>query len=111
MKINIFFHTLLTFWPDFFFFFHVDFWHSKNVDLYSFGEGRLLYTHENVDIYGWPLTHLALFLIVSFSFPQIMPKITQTRTLYTRLSFYSHAISPYLIILDKNKSVQRSHPI
>ncbi len=53
-----FFHTLLTFWRDFYYF-HGDFWHSKNVDVYSFG-GRGsqkvygLYTHENVDIYGWP---------------------------------------------------------
>ncbi len=31
-----FVHTLLTFWPDFFNF-HGDFWHSKNVDVYSFG--------------------------------------------------------------------------
>ncbi len=29
-----FFHTLTTFWPDFYYF-HVDFWHSKNV-VYSF---------------------------------------------------------------------------
>ncbi len=30
-----FFRTLLTFWPDFYYF-HGDFWHSQNVDVYSF---------------------------------------------------------------------------
>ncbi len=31
---------LLTFWPDFYYF-HGDFWHTKNVDVYSFfGGGR-----------------------------------------------------------------------
>ncbi len=56
-----FFCAHLTFWPDFYYF-HGDVWHSKNVDVYSFfGGGRgsqkvyVLYTHENVDIYGWPL--------------------------------------------------------
>ncbi len=41
VKINIFFCTLLTFWPDFYYF-HGDFWNSKNVDVYSFfgGGGR-----------------------------------------------------------------------
>ncbi len=35
-----FFHALLTIWPDFYFF-HGDFWHSKNVDMNSlFGGGR-----------------------------------------------------------------------
>ncbi len=55
------FCTLLTFWPDFYYF-HGDFWHSKNVDMYSFfweGKGSQkvygLYNHQNVDIYGWPL--------------------------------------------------------
>ncbi len=51
---------LLTLCPDFYYL-HGDFWHSKNVDVYSFG-GRGsqkvygLYTHENVDIYRQPLT-------------------------------------------------------
>ncbi len=41
MKIKIFFHTLLTFWPDFYYA-HGDTWHSKNVDVYSFlGGGGL----------------------------------------------------------------------
>ncbi len=31
-----FFHTLLSFWPDFYYF-HGDFWHSKNVDVYQRG--------------------------------------------------------------------------
>ncbi len=54
-----FYHTLLTFWPDFYYFL-VDLWHSKNVDVYAFG-GRGsqkvygLYTRENVDIYGQAL--------------------------------------------------------
>ncbi len=36
-----FFRILLTCWPDFYDFydFHGDFWHSKNVDVYSFLEG------------------------------------------------------------------------
>ncbi len=56
------FRTLLIFWPDFYYF-HQDFWHSKNVDGYYFrGGGGLrkygLYTHENVDIYGRPLVML-----------------------------------------------------
>ncbi len=53
--------TLLTFWPDFYYF-HGDFWHSKDFDVYSLfwrqkGYQKLygLNTHENVDIYGWPL--------------------------------------------------------
>ncbi len=33
-----FFHTLLTFSPDYYF--HGDFWHSKNVDVYSFLGGE-----------------------------------------------------------------------
>ncbi len=45
MKIIICFSTLLTFWPNFYDF-HGDFWHSKNVDVYSLfffggGEGGL----------------------------------------------------------------------
>ncbi len=35
--------------------FHEDFWHSKNVDMYSGGGSQKvygLYTRENVDIYG-----------------------------------------------------------
>ncbi len=57
-----FFSKLLTFLPDFYYF-HGDFCHSINVDVYSFfwggGGGAQkvygLYTHENVDIYGLPL--------------------------------------------------------
>ncbi len=42
---------------------HGDFWHSKNVDVYSFGESGSpkvygLYTHDIVDMYGRPLSHL-----------------------------------------------------
>ncbi len=33
-----FFHTLLTFWRDFYYF-HGDFCHSKNVDVYTFFGG------------------------------------------------------------------------
>ncbi len=54
-----FFHTLLTFWPDFYYF-HGDFWHSKNVNVYSFLVSQKvysLYTNENVYIYGRPLSH------------------------------------------------------
>ncbi len=60
-----FFHILLTFWSDFYYF-HGDFWHSKNVDVYSFlgvrGSQKVygLYSHENVDIYGQPLTYSIL---------------------------------------------------
>ncbi len=59
-----FFLTLLTFWPDFYYF-DGDFWNLKNVDVCSiFGEGvggglrkcMVFYTHENVDIYGWLLS-------------------------------------------------------
>ncbi len=32
------FCTLVTFWHDFYYF-HRDFWYSKNVDVYSFGPG------------------------------------------------------------------------
>ncbi len=32
----LFFGTLLTFWPDYYYYFHGDFWHSINVDVYSF---------------------------------------------------------------------------
>ncbi len=51
--------TLLTVWPDFYYF-HGEFCHSKTVDVYSFwqrGYQKMygLYTLENVDIYGWPL--------------------------------------------------------
>ncbi len=54
-----FFHTILTFWPDFYYI-DGDFWHSKYVDLYSLFFGGVggsqkvhgLYTYENVDIYG-----------------------------------------------------------
>ncbi len=43
--------------------FHGDFWHSKNANVYFCVGGRWggsqkvygLYTHENDDIYGWPL--------------------------------------------------------
>ncbi len=58
-----FFCTLLTFWSDFYSF-RGDFWHSKNTDIYSFlVRGAFLkvyglYTHENVDIYGWPLNDI-----------------------------------------------------
>ncbi len=54
VKINIFSIHLYHF-GHFFLNFHVDFWHSKNVDVYSLG-GRGsqkvngLYTRENVDI-------------------------------------------------------------
>ncbi len=51
-----------------FYYFHGDFWHSKNVDMYSFGGGRRgsqkvygLYTNENVDIYGRPLSSVGYF--------------------------------------------------
>ncbi len=60
VKINIF-SKHLTFWPDFYYF-HGDFWHSKNVVVYCFfGRRRSqkvygLYTHENVNIYGRPLS-------------------------------------------------------
>ncbi len=37
-KNQLFFRTLLTFWPDFYYF-HGDFWQSKNVDVYSLGDG------------------------------------------------------------------------
>ncbi len=62
LRTSTFFHTLLTFSPDFYYF-HGDFWHSKNVNMYSFwGEGYQkvygLYTHENDDIYGRPLMYL-----------------------------------------------------
>ncbi len=33
-----FFHTLLTFWPDFYYF-HADFWHSNFFNVYSFWGG------------------------------------------------------------------------
>ncbi len=58
-----FFCTLLTFWPDFYYF-HGDFWHSNIFDDYFFGGGRGsqkvygLYTRENIDIYGQPLIHV-----------------------------------------------------
>ncbi len=61
-----FFHTVLTFWTDFYYF-HGDFWYSKNVDVHFFvgGVGQRgyqlvygLYTHENVDIYGRPLSYI-----------------------------------------------------
>ncbi len=63
------FCTLLTFWPDFYYF-HRDFWHSKYVDVYSFGgKGSQkvygLNTHENVDIYGPPLNEWLICLILS----------------------------------------------
>ncbi len=52
-----FFLTLLHFCPDFYYF-HRDFCHPKNVDVYSFLGGERgyqkeygLYTHENVDVY------------------------------------------------------------
>ncbi len=32
----LFLGTLLTFWPDYYYYFHGDFWHSINVDVYSF---------------------------------------------------------------------------
>ncbi len=60
------FRTLLTFWPDFFYYFHGNSWHSKNVDVYYFFWRGLkgwgfqkvygLSTHENVDICGQPFT-------------------------------------------------------
>ncbi len=64
MKINIF-SIHLTFWPDFYYF-HGDFWHSKNVDVCSFfWGGRVLesvwFVHENVDIYGRPLNDIAFW--------------------------------------------------
>ncbi len=44
-----FFHTLLTFWSDFYYV-RGDFWHSINGDVYSLGGGgdlrMCLYTHE-----------------------------------------------------------------
>ncbi len=50
-----FVHTLLTFWPDFYCF-HVDFLHSKNVDVYSFGWGRV---SESVwFVHSWTFWHL-----------------------------------------------------
>ncbi len=48
-----------TFWPDFYYF-HEDFCHSKNVDVYSLSFLRGLgsqNTYENVDIYGRPLMY------------------------------------------------------
>ncbi len=55
-------HTLLTFWPDFYYF-HGDFWHfCWCVLFWSGGRGYQkvygLYTHENVDINGRPLSGL-----------------------------------------------------
>ncbi len=50
-------HTLFSL---IFYYFHGDFWHSKNVDVYSFwgerGSQKVygLYTCENSDIYGQP---------------------------------------------------------
>ncbi len=61
VKIQKKFHTLLTFRPDFYYF-HGDFWHSKNVDVYFFFGGgglrKCMVCHENVDIYEQPLTFL-----------------------------------------------------
>ncbi len=58
-----FFRTLLTFWPDLYYNFHGDFWHSKMLMCTLFlGGGEEshkvygLYTRENVYIYGRPLT-------------------------------------------------------
>ncbi len=52
------FRKLLTSWPDLYYF-HGDFWHSKNVDVYSFLGGgwglRKYMVCINVDIYGRPL--------------------------------------------------------
>ncbi len=63
-KINIFFCTLFTFWPDFYYF-DGDFWYSKMLMCTLFLRGgRLsqkvygLYTHENVNIYGQPLIQM-----------------------------------------------------
>ncbi len=61
-----FFSRLLTFWPNFLLF-SWGFLALKNVDVYSIfgrGEGSQkvygLYTHENVDIYGWLLSLLKI---------------------------------------------------
>ncbi len=37
-----FFNKLFTFWSDFYYF-HGDFWHSKNVDVYSFWGGESIW--------------------------------------------------------------------
>ncbi len=53
MKTNL---AFVAFWPDFYYYFHGDFWHSKNVDVYSFwGEG----VWENVwFVHSWKWWHL-----------------------------------------------------
>ncbi len=46
-----------TFWPDFYYF-HADFWHSKNVDVYSFrGGGRV-----SQKVYGLYLMKMVAFM-------------------------------------------------
>ncbi len=58
-----FFHTLLTFWSDLYYF-HGEFLHSQNVFVFFFflggGSQKVygLYTHENGDIYGRPLINI-----------------------------------------------------
>ncbi len=47
-------------------------------------------------------------LKASFSFPQIIPQITQTHTLYTSL-YHFISFLPYFIILDNNNSVKLSN--
>ncbi len=60
VKIKKKIHTVLSFWPGFYYF-HGYFLALKNVDVYSFwgesGSQKVygLCTHENVDIYGRPL--------------------------------------------------------
>ncbi len=63
-----FFLYTLTFWTDFYYF-HGDFGTEKNLmyTLFLRGGGSQkvygLYTHENVDIYGQPLSTLTMMLI------------------------------------------------
>ncbi len=106
-----FFHTLLTFWPDFYYF-HGDCWHSKNVNVYSFfwrgGGGRResqkvygLYTRENVDIYGWPqnILNVRFYLQFLYFFYDSLDKILTFLAILIIISTQMYQLSGYFKII------------
>ncbi len=87
------------------------FWSWKKLKLYHFNLS--IYNSEQIVFKDMSIFICKIYFYMavkaSFSFPQIITKITQAHALYISLSFYISL--SYIIIVEKNNSVKHSHQV